>query len=62
MDENAKKEVESILLLLRGCLTKNCLSIGFNNDTNELLIFDTDIYLEEERIDGLKVCIDDLVN
>lgn len=62
MDENAKKEVESILLLLRGCLIKNCLSIGFNNEKKELMIFDTDIYLEEKRLDGLTVCIDDLVS
>ena len=61
MSEETKKEIEAILGLLRGCLIKNGVSMALEFQEKEILFFDTETYVKEERLSGFSISIDDLV-
>ena len=55
MNEEVKKEINLILNLLKGSLTQNEVSMGFDNETESLMFFDTATYIKERRFDGFRV-------
>lgn len=61
MNEEVKKEINLILNLLKGSLTQNEVSMGFDNETESLMFFDTQIYIKERRFDGFRVKLEELV-
>lgn len=61
MNEEVKKEINLILNLLKGSLTQNEVSMGFDKETKNLIFFDTATYIKEHRIDGFGVKLDELV-
>ena len=61
MDEEAKREIQAILSMLRNCLVKNGVSMALEFREKEILFFDTETYLKEKRMDGFLVKTDDLV-
>lgn len=61
MSDEVREEIHAILMLLKGCLTKNEVSMAFNKKTEELLFFDTERYVRDNRFDGFKVKMEELV-
>lgn len=61
MDEEAKREIQAILSMLRNSLVKNGVSMALEFQQKEILFFDTETYLKEKRMDGFLVKTDDLV-
>lgn len=61
MNDEVKKEINLILNLLKGSLTQNEVSMGFDNETESLMFFDTQIYIQERRFDGFRVKLEELV-
>lgn len=61
MNEEVKKEINLILNLLKGSLTQNEVSMGFDNETESLMFFDTATYIKERRFDGFRVKLEELV-
>lgn len=61
MEEGTIEAIGAILETLRNCLVGNCVSMGFDSENNELIFFDTDIYLEEKRFSGFTVPVEKLV-
>ncbi len=61
MSEDAKKEIEAVLMLLKSTLIKNGVSMGLEFQEKEILFFDTDTYLQEKKFSGFVVKVDDLV-
>ena len=62
MGEEAKEEIQAILFLLKNALIKHNVSMGVKLQGKEIVFFDTEIYLNEKRVDGFTVNTDDLVN
>lgn len=60
MEQQAVEQINCILELLRNCLIKNGVSIGFTED-NELMFFDTNTYLADDIFCGFTVPIEKLV-
>ena len=61
MEQGTIEAIGVILDLLRDCLVGNGVSLGYNIEDDELIFFDTDIYLEEQRFSGFTVPIEELV-
>ena len=61
MNEEVKKEINFILNLLKGSLTQNEVSMGFDKETKSLMFFDTATYIKEHRVDGFSVKLEKLV-
>lgn len=61
MEQGTIKAIRVVLDLLRDCLVGNGVSLGYDKQDNELIFFDTAIYLEEKRFSGFKVPIEKLV-
>lgn len=62
MNNDTKEEINIILELLKGCLIKNQVSMALpRNDDGKIYFFDTETYLNSEKMDGFSVRIDDLV-
>lgn len=59
MNEEAKEEIQSVLMLLKGAITKNGVSIALTD--NKIVFFDTNTYIREHKFNGFEVSIDDLV-
>ena len=55
-----KDEITIVLDLLKKLLIKNGVSMATDNKGN-ICFFDTDTYLKNEKMDGFKVNINDLV-
>lgn len=60
--EDIHNEIKYILAQLRFCLTENNYGMAFDAKGKNLLFFDTDIYLDEHRYEGIGVKMDDLVS
>ena len=60
--EDIHNEIKYILAQLRNCLTESNYGIAFDAKGKNLLFFDTDVYLNEHRYDGIGIKMDDLVN
>ena len=50
MEQGTIKAIGVCLDLLRDCLVVNGVSLGYDKQNNELIFFDTAIYLEEKKI------------
>lgn len=61
MKDETKQEIQIVLDLLKGSLTRNGVSIGFDKKTHSLVFFDTNTYLDSKKMDGFRVKLDDLV-
>lgn len=61
MTKEVKEEIHAVLILLKGFLTKNEVSMAFDKKTEELLFFDTERYVRDNRFDGFKVKMEELV-
>lgn len=48
MEQGTIKAIGIVLDLLRDCLVVNGVSLGYDKQNNELIFFDTGIYLEEK--------------
>lgn len=60
MNDETKQEIQILLDLLKGSLTKNGVSMATDREGN-LIFFDTDIYITTKRFSGFKVNIRDIV-
>lgn len=61
MTDSTKQEISIVLDLLKGSLTRNGVSMGFDKKTHSLMFFDTNTYLDSKKIDGISVKLEDLV-
>lgn len=61
MTDDTKQEIQIVLDLLKGSLTRNGVSMGFDKTSHSLLFFDTNTYLDSKKMDGFRVKLDDLV-
>lgn len=61
MEKGTIEAIGVVLDLLRDCLVGNGVSLGYDKQDNELIFFDTCIYLEEKRFSGFTVPIEKLV-
>ena len=61
MTDDTKQEISIVLDLLKGSLTRNGVSMGFDKKTHSLMFFDTNSYLESKKFDGFRVRLEDLV-
>ena len=59
MNEEAKQEVQAVLMLLKGALIRNHVSIAIHD--SKIAFFDTDKYLEDHEFSGFEVDTNDLV-
>ena len=60
MKDETKLEIQILLDLLKGSLTRNGVSMATDREGN-LMFFDTDIYIQTKRLNGFKVNIRDIV-
>lgn len=62
MTDDTKQEIQIVLDLLKGSLTRNGVSIATDN-TGNLMFFDTAKYIKSggKEFDGFRVNINDLV-
>ena len=60
MIDTAKEDIQTALTLLKNALVKNGMSIGVTKD-KEIMLFDTEHYIETGNFDGFVVKMDDLV-
>ena len=62
MTDDAKQEIQIVLDLLKGSLTRNGVSMATDNSGN-LMFFDTSAYVRSKgkEFDGFRVNINDLV-
>lgn len=60
MKDEAKQEIQILLDLLKGSLTRNGVSMATDREGN-LMFFDTDIYIQTKRLSCFKVNIRDIV-
>lgn len=60
MKDETKQEIQILLDLLKGSLTRNGVSMATDKEGN-LMFFDTDIYIQTKRLRGFKVNIRDIV-
>lgn len=60
MKDETKQEIQILLDLLKGSLTRNGVSMATDREGN-LMFFDTDIYIQTKRLNGFKVNIRDIV-
>lgn len=60
MKGETKQEIQILLDLLKGSLTRNGVSMATDREGN-LMFFDTDIYIQTKRLSGFKVNIRDIV-
>ena len=62
MKDETKQEIQSLLNLLKGSLTRNGVSMATDNSGN-LLFFDTSVYVRSKgkEFDGFRININDLV-
>lgn len=62
MKDETKQEIQILLDLLKGSLTRNGVSIATDREGN-LMFFDTSAYINSKgkKFDGFKVNINDLV-
>lgn len=61
MTDDTKQEIQIALDLLKGSITMNGVSMGFDKTSHSLLFFDTNTYLDSKKMDGFRVKLDDLV-
>ena len=61
MTDDTKQEISIVLDLLKGSLTRNGVSMGFDKKNHALVFFDTNTYLDSKKMDGFRVKLDDLV-
>lgn len=61
MNEETKQELQVVLEMLKGCLTKNRVSMALCPSTNEILFFDTETYMKTEELKGIRIDINSLV-
>lgn len=61
MEQGTIEAIGVVLDLLRDCLVGNGVSLWYDKQDNELIFFDTGIYLEEKRFSGFAVPIEKLV-
>lgn len=61
MTDDTKQEIQIVLDLLKGSLTRNGVSMGVDKKTHSLVFFDTNTYLYSKKMDGFMVKLDDLV-
>lgn len=61
MTDDTKQEISIVLDLLKGSLTRNGVSMGFDKETHSLMFFDTNTYLESKKMDGFRIRLEDLV-
>lgn len=62
MKDETKQEIQILLDLLKGSLTRNGVSMATDNSSN-LMFFDTTAYIKSKgkEFDGFRVNINDLV-
>lgn len=60
MKDETKQEIQILIDLLKGSLTRNGVSMAMDREGNSMF-FDTDIYISEKRFIGFKVNIRDIV-
>lgn len=62
MTDDAKQEIQIVLDLLKGSLTRNGVSMATDREGN-LMFFDTSVYVRSKgkELDGFRVNINDLV-
>jgi hypothetical protein len=62
MTDDTKQEIQIVLDLLKGSLTRNCVSMATDREGN-LMFFDTAAYSRSKgkEFDGFRVNINDLV-
>lgn len=61
MTDDTKQEIQIVLGLLKGSLTRNGVSMGFDKENHTLLFFDTNTFLKGKKMDGFMVKLVDLV-
>ena len=61
MTKEVKEEIHAVLILLKECLIKNEVSMAFDKKTEELLFFDTERYVKDNRFNGFKIKMEELV-
>lgn len=61
MKDETKQEIQILLDLLKGSLTRNGVSMGFDKENHTLVFFDTNTFLESKKMDGFRVKLEDLV-
>lgn len=59
MNDETKEEIQAVLTLLKGTITKNGVSMALHD--NKIVFFDTNTYIREHKFSGVEVSIDDLV-
>lgn len=61
MTDNTKQEIQIVLDLLKGSLTRNGVLMGFDKENHTLVFFDTNTFLKSKKMDGFRVKLEDLV-
>ena len=61
MTDDTKQEISIVLDLLKGSLTRNGVSMGFDKENDKLIFFDTNTYLASRKFNGIGVKLEDLV-
>lgn len=61
MTNDTIQEISIVLDLLKGSLTRNGVSMGYDKENHSLVFFDTNTFLESKKMDGFKVKMEDLV-
>lgn len=61
MNEDTKSEINICLDMLKKTLIRNGVSAGFDKAKNSILFFDTNIYLDTGKIQGVTVSLESLV-
>lgn len=50
MTDETKQEIQIVLDLLKGSLTRNGVSMGFDKENHTLVFFDTNTFLESKKM------------
>jgi len=61
MNDETKKQISLMLMILKEILIDNGVSIGLDLDNKAILFFSTDVYCDTCKISGINVKIEDLV-
>lgn len=61
MTEDTKGLLQISLEMIRKINVENGISMGFDKSKNQILFFDTEIYLETGKFDGFGVPLENLV-
>lgn len=61
MNEETKQAIHLALEILRRTLVEQEVSMAVDKETGQLCFFDTGVYLETKKFDGIKVDMQSLV-